>query len=183
MTIDDRYYELPRVLLNVAHIMSQAQQQVADEFRFDETNELIDTMSIERRQYRMWERLNSTHQVSSIQLSSGATLTQLSCQHACEEWIVLCDAQLRYAIPTHKILSGTGVGTRAITRDHLAISCGLNVLANHAGTERGVAVSLSSGELLAGQVEAVWRDCIDIRVWHEVKTVPFQAIDFVRVEI
>lgn len=183
MTIDDRYSDLPNVLQNVAHIMSQAHQQVSDELRSDEMNELIDTLSCERRQYRMWERLNSTHEVSSMELSSGTFLSQLTCQHACEDWLVLCDARFRFVIPTQSVLSVSGLGTRAMTREHHAVSCGLHVLANIAEVEQSATIILQSGENVTGQISAVWRDCVDIRAWHEAKTVPFHVLDCVRFAI
>lgn len=183
MTIDDRYSQLPDVLQNVADIMSNAQQQVSHELRADEINELIDTVAFERRQLHVWERLNATTDEVTIQMSAGTSASFLKCQHACEEWVVAADEGFRYVIPTENIRSISGLGTRASCREHQGQTCGLPVLSRLVEQGLEATVLFTSGERVPCEVIGVWRDGIDVRVWHDVKTVLFRSIDCVQIKI
>jgi hypothetical protein len=183
MTIDDRYSQLPEVLQNVADIMSNAQQQVTNEQRTDEMNELIDTVAYERRQLHVWERLMAASDAVTIELSAGTQMKCLVCQHACDEWVVTSDESFRFVIPTENIRSISGLGSRAVYREHHGSSCGLHVISQLSEQSSEITIIFTSGERVPCEVIGVWRDCIDIRVLHAVKTVPFRSMDCVQIRI
>lgn len=182
MTIDDGYSDLPEVLQNVADIFSHVHEEVTDELRSDERNELLDTVAFERQQLQMWERMQASSQPISIHLNSGTSLTQVRCQHACEEWIVVTDDRFTYVVPCENVYRVSGLGLRATNQNHRGISCGFHVLANLEQHGRQISIAHSAGENISCEIAGVWRDCIDVRVWHDIVTLALRSIDFVRIK-
>ena len=183
MGIDDESEQMPEVLCEVASIMDLVHQQVINESRTDILNEMQDTVAFERRQLQLWERLAATTGLFDVQLLSGQQLKNLQCQHACDEWLVARDDRFRYVINIDGIKYFSGLSHKTVSRQHQGRTCGPQSIAGQIEIGETAVVALATGERMSGQISEVWRDCLDLRIWHDTTSVPFRAIEFVRYAI
>jgi hypothetical protein len=180
MYFDDPLTELPSVLNDVAELMANAHAELGSEARAEVLNELHDCVLFERRQIHWWERLAVTTQLVDLVLHSGRRLSGLSCQHACEEFVIATDDRFRFVIRTATIQSVSGLSSRASNSEHRQLHCGLQTLSFAEQSRTVLQIELRSENFLRGNLGRLWRDSVDIETDSGITTVPFEAIEFIR---
>lgn len=180
MNFDDPLTELPSVLNDVAELMANAHSELSSEARAEVLNELHDCVLFERRQIHWWERLAASTQFVDIIFHSGRRLGGLACQHACEEFVIATDDRFRYVLRTTTVQSVSGLSARASNGEHRQLLCGPQALSTAEQSQAPMQIELKSENFMRGNLRRLWRDSVDIEVDSGIVTVPFEAIEFIR---
>ena len=168
------------MLNDVAEVIANAHAEIDGEQRSEVLHELHDCVLFERRQIHWWERLASSTQLIDVVFQSGRRLSGLACQHACEEFVVATDDRFRFILRTASVQSITGLSLRASNVEHRQLTCGIQSLSTSEQAGSYVHLGLKSESFLNGRISRLWRDSIDISTDSGISTVPFAAVEFIR---
>ena len=182
MSFDEPLTDLPSVLSDVAEVMAYAHEELDSEHRAELINELHDCVLFERRHINWWERMGATNQLVDVVFQSGRRLSGLTVQHACEDFVIARDERFSFVFRSSKIQLVTGLSAQAYSAEHRQLTCGIQSLSFAESSGSAIHIELTSDNLLSGYLCRIWKDSVDVTTNQGVVTVPFQAIEFIRLE-